>query len=64
MRYFFHIVDKYGLSPDPTGCEHASRDAAVVHAGRIAAELAKGGEFCRQSFVLVAGGRSRTDSQP
>ena len=41
MRYFFHIVDRYGLSPDLTGCEHASRDAAVVHARRIATELGK-----------------------
>jgi hypothetical protein len=64
MRYFFHIVDKYGLSPDLTGCEQASRDAAVVHARHIAAELAKGGEFCRQSFVLVGNDCARTDSQP
>jgi hypothetical protein len=54
MRYFFHIVDKYGLSPDRTGCEHADQDAAVLHAGRIAAELAKAGELFRSSFVLVA----------
>jgi hypothetical protein len=64
MRYFFHIVDKYGLSPDLTGCEHANRDAALVHARHIADELAKGGEFFRQSFVLVGDGRSGTDSQP
>jgi hypothetical protein len=54
MRYFFHIVDKYGLSPDRTGCEHADQDAAVLHARRIAAELAKAGELFRSSFVLVA----------
>jgi hypothetical protein len=54
MRYFFHIVDKYGLSPDGTGCECADQDAAVLHARRIAAELAKAGEFFRASFVLVA----------
>ena len=61
MRYFFHIVDKYGLSPDRTGYEHADQDAAVLHAKRIAAELAKAGEFFGSSFVLVAGCRSRID---
>jgi hypothetical protein len=61
MRYFFHIVDKYGLSPDRTGYEHADRDAAVLHAQRIAAELAKAGEFFRSSFVLVASHQSRND---
>jgi hypothetical protein len=63
MRYFFHIVDKYGLSPDRTGYEHADQDAAVLHAKRIAAELAKAGEFFRSSFVLVAGCRSRIDTR-
>ena len=53
MRYFFHIVDKYGLSLDRTGYEHADQDAAVLHAKRIAAELAKAGEFFQPSFVLV-----------
>jgi hypothetical protein len=62
MRYFFHIVDKYGLSPDRTGYEHADQDAAVLHAKRIAAELAKAGEFFRSSFVLVAGCQSRNDA--
>jgi hypothetical protein len=61
MRYFFHIVDKYGLSPDRTGWEHADQDAAVLLAKRIAAELAKAGEFFRSSFVLVAGCRPRND---
>lgn len=55
MRQFFHIVDKYGLCPDGTGCECADQDAAVLHARRIATELAKAGEFFRASFVLVAG---------
>jgi hypothetical protein len=55
MRYFFHIVDKYGLSPDRTGSEHADQDAAILHAERIAAELARSGEFFRSSFVLVGG---------
>jgi hypothetical protein len=54
MRYFFHIVDKHGLFPDRTGCEHGDTNAAVRHAERIAAELAKAGEFFRSSFVLVA----------
>jgi hypothetical protein len=54
MRFYFHIVDKYGLSPDRTGCEHTDQDAAVLHARRIAAELAKAGEFCRSSVVLLA----------
>jgi uncharacterized protein DUF6894 len=53
MRYFFHIVDKYGLSPDRTGCEHADQDAAILHAERVAAELAKTSEFFGPSFVLV-----------
>jgi hypothetical protein len=61
MRYFFHIVDRYGLSPDPTGCEHADQDAAILHARRIAAELAKAGEFFRPSFVLVGDRRARAD---
>jgi hypothetical protein len=54
MRYFFHIVDKYGLCPDRTGCECTDQDAALMHARRIATELAKAGEFFRASFVLVA----------
>jgi hypothetical protein len=54
MRYFFHIVDRYGLFPDWIGCEHADQDAALEHARRIAAELAKTGEFFRSSFVFVA----------
>jgi hypothetical protein len=54
MRYFFHIVDKYGLFPDRTGSEHADQHAAILHARRIATELAKAGEFFRLSFVFVA----------
>ncbi|MDA9437799.1 hypothetical protein XH98_01440 [Bradyrhizobium sp. CCBAU 51745] len=54
MRFFFHIVDKYGLCPDGIGCDHASDDAAVLHAQRIAAELAKAGEFFRAGVVFVA----------
>ncbi|WP_371929928.1 hypothetical protein [Bradyrhizobium sp. CCGUVB1N3] len=54
MRYFFHIVDRYGLFPDRIGCEHGDQDAALEHARRIAAELAKTGEFFRSSFVFVA----------
>ncbi|WP_084292935.1 hypothetical protein [Bradyrhizobium sp. WSM3983] len=54
MRFYFHIVDRYGLSPDGTGCEHADQDAAVLHAQCIAAELAKAGELCRFSVVLLA----------
>jgi len=54
MRFFFHIVDKYGLSPDGVGCDHANHDAAVLHAQRIAAELAKAGEFFRAGVVFVA----------
>jgi hypothetical protein len=54
MRYFFHIVDKYGLSPDGIGCELADQDAAILHARRIAAELAKAGEFFHFSVVFVA----------
>ena len=55
MRYFFHIVDKYGVSPDRSGSEHADDVAALLHAERIAAELAKTGEFFGPSFVLVGG---------
>jgi hypothetical protein len=54
MRYFFHIVDRYGLSPDESGCEHVDQHAAMLHARRIAQELAKAGEFFRPSFVFVA----------
>jgi hypothetical protein len=54
MRYFFHIVDKYGLCPDGTGHEHADQQAAVLHAKCIAAELTKAGEFFRAGLVLVA----------
>jgi hypothetical protein len=61
MRYFFHIVDKYGLSPDRAGCEHADPEAAVLHARRIAAELAKAGEFFPSGVVLVAACRPRSD---
>jgi hypothetical protein len=55
MRFFFHIVDKYGLSPDGIGCEYADQDAAIRHARYLADELAKGGEFFRGSVVLIAG---------
>ncbi|MBR0841097.1 hypothetical protein JQ607_12950 [Bradyrhizobium liaoningense] len=54
MRFFFHIADKYGLSADGIGCDYAEQDAAVLHARRLAAELAKSGEFFRGSVVLVA----------
>ncbi|MBR0782148.1 DUF6894 family protein [Bradyrhizobium iriomotense] len=54
MRFFFHIADKYGVSTDRIGCEYAGQDAAVLHASRLAAELAKAGEFFRGSVVLVA----------
>jgi hypothetical protein len=54
MRYFFHIVDKYGLSPDGVGCEFADQAAAILHARRIATEMAKAGEFFRFGVVLVA----------
>lgn len=54
MRFFFHIADRYGVSPDGVGCEFVEQDTAVLHARRLAAELAKSGEFCRGSFVLVA----------
>lgn len=64
MRYFFHIVDKYGLCPDGTGCECADQDAAVLHARRIATELAKAGEFFRASFVLVAGAAAPGSASP
>ncbi|WP_375309759.1 hypothetical protein [Bradyrhizobium sp. A5] len=54
VRYYFHIVDKYGLSTDEVGFEHADRDAAIQHARRIAAELTKAGDFFGMGVVLVA----------
>src|SRR5262249_12191572 len=54
MRYFFHIVDKYGLFPDRIGVEHADQGSAVRHARNIAAELAKAGELFRSSIVFVS----------
>lgn len=54
MRFFFHIADKYGVSADGIGQEYADQDAAVLHAQRIAAELARAGEFFRDSVVLIA----------
>ncbi|MCA1392812.1 hypothetical protein I6F20_27495 [Bradyrhizobium sp. IC3123] len=54
MRFFFHITDRYGVSPDTIGCDLSEQDAAVLHARRLAAELAKSGEFFRGSVVLVA----------
>ncbi|WP_407062496.1 DUF6894 family protein [Bradyrhizobium sp. 44] len=62
MRYFFHIVDKYGLSPDGTGHEHSDQDAAVLHARCIAAELAKAGEFFREGLILVAAAPGAADA--
>jgi len=55
MRFFFHIADKYGFSPDGIGCECADQEAAMRHARYLADELAKGGEFFRGSVVLIAG---------
>lgn len=54
MRFYFHIADKYGVSADGIGQDYANQDAAVLHAQRIAAELARAGEFFRGSVVLVA----------
>lgn len=54
VRYFFHIVDRYGLFPDRTGFEHADQGSAVRHARSIAAELAKAGELFRSSVVFVS----------
>lgn len=54
MRYFFHIVDRYGLFPDKTGVEHADQGSAVRHARNIAVELAKAGEFFRAGIVFVS----------
>ncbi|MFB6452360.1 DUF6894 family protein [Bradyrhizobium tunisiense] len=54
MRFYFHIVDRYGLTPDGVGGEYSDQGAAVLHAQRIAAELAKAGEFCRAGVVLLA----------
>jgi hypothetical protein len=54
MRFFFHIADRYGLCPDRIGYEYTDQDGAALHARRIAAELAKAGEFFRGSVVLVA----------
>lgn len=54
VRYFFHIVDRYGLFPDRTGFEHADQGSAVRHARNIAAELAKAGELFRSSVVFVS----------
>jgi hypothetical protein len=62
MRFYFHIVDKYGLSPDGTGCEYVDQDAAVLHARHIAAELAKAGEFSRSSVVLLAAAPGATSN--
>jgi hypothetical protein len=54
MRFFFHIADKYGVSADGIGHDYADQDAAVLHAQRLATELARAGEFFRGSVVLVA----------
>ncbi|RQH15744.1 hypothetical protein [Bradyrhizobium sp. RP6] len=54
MRFFFHITDRYGVSPDGIGFEFGEEDAAVLHARCLAAELAKSGELFRGSVVLVA----------
>jgi hypothetical protein len=54
VRYFFHIVDQYGLFPDGAGSEHADQDSAELHARNIAAELAKAGELFRSSVVFVS----------
>jgi hypothetical protein len=62
MRYFFHIVDRYGLFPDGTGCEHADQGSAVVHARNIAAELAKAGALFQSSVVFVSRNRVTSPS--
>jgi len=53
MRYFFHIVDRYGLFQDMIGFACATRNDAARHAEHMAAELAKAGELFRAAFVLV-----------
>jgi hypothetical protein len=58
VRYFFHIVDKYRLSSEPTGCEYPHQDS-VLHANRIAAEFAKAGEFFQSGFRPSSGPRLR-----
>jgi hypothetical protein len=53
VRYFFHIVDRYGLFPDSTGFERTDQNSAALHArDDIAAELARAGDFFRSSIVL------------
>jgi hypothetical protein len=64
MRYFFHIVDKHGLCPDGTGYEYADEEAAVLHARRLASELAKAGELFRTGFVLIAPRRCARIGKP
>ncbi|WP_234679814.1 DUF6894 family protein [Bradyrhizobium monzae] len=64
MRYFFHIVDKYGLCQDGTGYECADLEAAVLHARRLASELAKAGELFRTGFVLIAPRRRARIGKP
>ena len=54
VRYFFHIVDRYGLFPDRTGFERVDHNSAALHVEKIAAELAKAGELFRSSIVFVS----------
>jgi len=53
MRYFFHIFDGPKVFPDKIGNRLSSPEVAILKAKIIAAELNKGGEFCRSNVVLV-----------
>jgi hypothetical protein len=52
-RYFFHILDGPKVFPDEVGKSFSNSDEAIHQAKCLAAELSKGGDFCRSNLVLV-----------
>jgi hypothetical protein len=53
MRYFFHIVGGSELFPDELGRSLPTLESAKRHAGVLADELRRGGDFCGSSVVRV-----------
>ena len=58
-RYFFHILDGSKIFADEIGKSFSDSDEAIDQAKRLAAELSKGGDFCKSNLVVVVDERGQ-----
>jgi hypothetical protein len=58
-HYFFHILDGSKLFADEIGKSFSDSDEAIDQAKRLAAELSKGGDFCKSNLVVVVDERGQ-----